>query len=165
MKTLTNKIMIAAMMTAICATPTAFAQDAHIPLQLTVNDGEVRQDKIGWDLRTPASKNDKVVYYRTITAANGFYDVVVKDKDGNLRMTGRFLDQDATLADGQFTFYYPNGNVESSGLYSNNVKAGTWLRYAEDGSPKAERNYTGMTWEDMAVKLGVSEKAELAETN
>ncbi len=120
----------------------------------------IRQDMVKADLATVAGKKDKEFFFRNVSiAANGSYEVVIKDKNDRMRMTGSYADVDLQQAQGEFTYYYPNGNVESTGLYVNGAKSGTWLRYHSDGSPRAERNYTGMTWEDMAVSLGMASKA------
>ena len=158
MKTL-NTLLIAGAMLSIQLP--AIARNTTGSVNTTEADRILRQDKVRQDLVTPAGRKDKVTFERTVTLdENGQYAVIVKDAEGRLRMTGTYVDEALNTAHGQFTFYYPNGNVESSGMYANGTKTGTWERFAEDGTAKAERNYTGMTWEDMAVTLGEAAKAE-----
>lgn len=120
----------------------------------------VKQDKVIFDLATPAGPKDKPTFVRSASLAeDGRYTVVVKNHNGGIRMTGSYLDEALTIPDGTFTYYYPNESVESTGLIVNGLKSGTWLRYAMDGSPKAERNYTGKPWEELVVALGIDHKA------
>ncbi len=159
MKTL-NTLLIAGAILSLQVPANANVENNGDP-NGTGSDRVLRQDKVRWDLVTPATPKDKETFIRTVTEAeNGQFAVVVKDNEGRLRMTGTYADADLRTAHGNFTFYYPNGNVESTGMMANGVKTGTWERYAEDGTAKAERNYTGMTWEDMAVSLGDAAKAE-----
>lgn len=155
MKNIFNTLMIAGAMVAI-QTPA----EANNP---TSNEHEriVRQDKVRSDLATPADRRDTDVYFRTVTMnESDQYAVEVRDAEGNLRMTGSYSDEALQKEEGLFTFYYANGNIESKGLMVNGMKTGTWERFSADGTPKAERNYTGLTWEDMAVTLGAASKAE-----
>jgi hypothetical protein len=116
----------------------------------------LREDKVGADLTTLASRKSAAVYDRRVVLSNnGAYNVLISDAAGNVRMEGSYLDMDLTVADGEFTYYYPNGNVESKGNYANGRKTGVWHRYNADGSARAERIYTGMTWEELAVSLGI----------
>lgn len=115
----------------------------------------VRQDKVMADLSTPAGCKSTQVYYRKVMLANDLYHVEITDKKGNLRMTGSYADEALLEAVGEFIYYYPNGNVESTGNYARSVKTGTWYRYQFDGRPKAERNYSGKTWDELAAELGI----------
>ncbi|MDQ3101825.1 MAG: hypothetical protein M3R08_10600 [Bacteroidota bacterium] len=154
MNTLINTLMIAGAVIAI-QVPAVSAQDKYTD-QISITDERApRQDKVKADLSTPADRKDNDVFVRTATLnENGQYAVVVKDEQGNVRLSGTYADEDLKVADGIFTYYYANGTVESKGLMHNGVKTGTWERFSNDGTPKAERNYTGMTWDDMAVTLG-----------
>jgi hypothetical protein len=116
----------------------------------------VRQDKVMADLRTPAGRKTTQVYYRKVMLADDLYHVEITDGKGTLRMTGSYADEGLRQAVGEFIYYHPNGNVESTGKYARGVKTGTWYRYHFDGRPKAERIYNGKTWEEMAVELGIS---------
>lgn len=159
MNTLINTLMVAGTIVMIQATPA--------PVQAMNSNGPgssdagpvLRQDKVGADLHTIADRKATEVYDRKVMLNEGIYEVVITDENGNLRMTGSYANEDLTQPEGEFTYYYANGNIESKGMYANGVKTGTWHRYHTDGTAKAERNYTGMTWEDMAVTLGMASKA------
>jgi hypothetical protein len=155
MKTLINTLMIAGAL--IVTQAPVQANEFNAPGN---EKGPVmRKDKVGADLNTAADPKSAKIYDRTVTMApNGMYDVEVRDDNGGIRMTGTYADADLKVAEGEFTFYYSNGNIESKGMYANGMKTGTWLRYDMDGSAKAERNYTGKSWEDMAVELGMASK-------
>jgi antitoxin component YwqK of YwqJK toxin-antitoxin module len=155
-----NNLIIAGTIVALQGYLPANAQDSNN--NPSVEElRSVRQDKVKPDLTTVAGRKDKEYFFRTATInESGTYDVVIKDENDRLRMTGHYIDEALTIADGPFTYYYPNGNVESTGDYAEGLKTGTWLRYHADGTPKAEKNYAGMTWENMAVTLGEASKAE-----
>lgn len=159
MKTLINSLLIAG--ASILIASQVQANNTHDPENKVTEKGPVlRQDKVSADMTTIADRKADAVYDRKVMLSNdGIYEVVVTDAEGNVRMEGSYINEELTQPNGEFTYYYPNGNVESKGMYANGVKTGTWYRYNEDGSPKAERNYTGMTWEDMAVTLGMASKA------
>jgi hypothetical protein len=160
MNALINTLMIAGTAVLFQAPLNSIAQDNHTPDRIAAERMIVRKDKVGADLSTPADKKSMEVYDRSVIAsANGTFEVVVTDSKGNIRMEGTYADAGLTRAEGPFTYYYPNGNIESQGMYVNGMKSGTWHRYSADGSPKAERNYAGMTWEDMAVSLGLASKS------
>jgi hypothetical protein len=160
MNSLKNTLMIAGAAVLFQAPFNSNAQDNHTPDLIAAERMIVRQDKVGADLNTPADKKSTEIYDRKVmSASNGAFEVAVTDKDGNIRMEGTYADADLTRAEGPFTYYYPNGNIESKGMYVNGMKSGTWHRYSADGTPKAERNYAGMTWEDMAVTLGLASKS------
>jgi hypothetical protein len=146
--------MIIAAFAAVMPFTGNFAND-HFGSEGTPEEQVIRKDRTKADLSTPADRNEKEAFDRTVTLAdNGMYSVVITDASGNLRMKGTYLDDALKVPHGEFTYYYTNGNVESNGRYEKGWKTGVWNRFAEDGSPKAERVYTGMTWDDMAVMLG-----------
>lgn len=43
--------------------------------------------------------------------------------------------------DGYFTYYHPNGRIESQGEFDKGVKVGMWKRFDINGKPKTERLY------------------------
>jgi hypothetical protein len=155
MNTLMHSLIITGAVIALNTTSTAAAaQDraATDPQPAAQERKEQRSDRVKSDLSTPATAKDKDQYLRTATREDdGSYAVSITDEEGRLRMTGRFLDETLLVADGTFTYYYPNGNVESTGQFVNGWKQGAWSRYAEDGSPKAERLYAGREWLESAV--------------
>lgn len=70
------------------------------------------------------------------------YNAEIKTRDGVMKVKGGYIKiKDELLEHGEFTFYYPNGGVESHGRYEKGVKVGVWERYAIDGQRKADRYY------------------------
>ena len=63
-------------------------------------------------------------------------------KSNTLLFEGEFTSIDLKIKEGHFTFYYPNGKVESEGVYKNDIKIGEWKRYQLDGSEKPSLYYT-----------------------
>jgi hypothetical protein len=51
------------------------------------------------------------------------------------------MDGSLRVEDGVFTFYHPNGKVESTGRYVKGLKTGVWLRYDKWGRDLAEKVY------------------------
>lgn len=136
----------------------ASAQDA--PIHTTSVAQASSQAKLKADLVTPADKKDKIFYTRTVTRSeDGTYYAVILDQNAQLRMKGTYLDENCHVANGVFTYYYANGTIESTGEFLKGFKTGTWYCYQENGSPRAERFYRGMNWEDQAVALGLASRA------
>lgn len=70
------------------------------------------------------------------------YLAEVKDMDGNLKFRGRYAIIEGRFVEhGEFTFFYPNGKVESSGSYDNGVKVGNWKRFTSNGQQRPDRYY------------------------
>ena len=134
------------------------AQDTHEPeLNLLIIGTVVRMDQVGPDLFTLAARKSTEVFDRKVTVGeNGAYALTITDAQGNIRMEGQHSNTDLTLPEGEYTYYYPNGQIECKGMYKNNVKYGTWMRYAMDGTLKAERNYSGQTWEEMDSTIAMA---------
>ncbi len=109
------------------------------------------------ELSSTATTGDERLERIVALASNGKYLVAVRSNIGVIRMKGAYLDSALTVEDGDFTFHYANGRIESEGQYVGGTKSGIWLRYAMDGARLAERNYTGLTTEQL-VSAGVAAK-------
>ena len=84
---------------------------------------------------------------------DAFYKCEIVDQDelgyhvkayfltGELKMEGTFTDKDLELKEGQFTYYYQNGQVESAGEYREGAKFGLWKRFDFEGNEKPEKIY------------------------
>lgn len=84
----------------------------------------------------------KAAYYRTVAGMDGeLFIGKTYTIDGKLKAEGTYLDAAMAVPHGTFTFYHPNGRVESKGEYLNGNKAGVWLRYDAWGQPLAEKVY------------------------
>lgn len=87
-------------------------------------------------------KERHAMFYRTSEpAGDKGYKVKAFFLSGELKMEGYYKDKAISVPHGEFTFYYKNGQVESTGDYADGLKTGVWQRYAKDGSEKAEKVY------------------------
>jgi len=85
---------------------------------------------------------DKAKYTREVSVSqDSSYKVVIRYITGEVMMTGAFSDQKLQVQNGDFTYYYANGNLESQGRYKSGLKVGTWKRWSFDGSKKPDRYY------------------------
>jgi hypothetical protein len=63
--------------------------------------------------------------------------------------------EETFIEHGQFTFFYPSGQAESSGHYDRGVRVGTWKRYNPDGSERPERYYPPDGAANLRKALGI----------
>lgn len=70
-----------------------------------------------------------------VTSVTMYYITGVK------KMEGQYQGIDPQLEEGEFVYYYRNGQVESRGRYCKGKKCGIWKRYAWDGSERSDRLY------------------------
>lgn len=81
-------------------------------------------------------------YVRTINILNDtLYEVQVVFRTGEFMMFGAYADKNLTIENGDFKYYYANGNLESEGKFKNGSKVGTWKRWNYDSRPKPDRFY------------------------
>lgn len=89
----------------------------------------------------PTSKG-KAAYYLQPEGMDGeLFIGKIYAMDGKLKADGRFRDAALTVEEGAFTFFHPNGKVESKGDYVMGNKSGVWLRYDAAGQALAEKVY------------------------
>lgn len=94
--------------------------------------------------------SDQAVYYRTCQIGTGmtktFFHGEVQDftTEGKLIMQGQYTD--IGVKDGEFTFYYPSGQIQAKGNFSGGFRTGTWRYFFKNGQlerevifPKPER--------------------------
>lgn len=60
---------------------------------------------------------------------------------GVVKGSGQYADPAYRIADGDFTYFYPDGKVESKGRFVNGRKDGVWQRYDPRGGELAEKVY------------------------
>lgn len=70
---------------------------------------------------------------------------------GELKMRGHFIDNALKVPHGEFSYFYQNGQLESKGRYENGAKIGVWERWNPNGTPKAERFYSGYKYGDEPI--------------
>ncbi len=107
----------------------------------------------------PTKYSPDVMLREVMREGNGSFNVRVIDANGQVRMTGHYLDAGITMADGTFSYYYENGELESNGLYLRGSKSGVWERHARDGSRLADRMYLGLDGDQLQVALGLATQA------
>lgn len=89
------------------------------------------------------TEDSSAVYLRTMELIqDDIFAASVKAVSGGLKMKGVYVSNGQELIeDGLFTYYFPNGNVESEGRFDMGLKSGTWKRFTKDGNRKADRFY------------------------
>jgi antitoxin component YwqK of YwqJK toxin-antitoxin module len=60
----------------------------------------------------------------------------------SLQMQGLYKDSACKIKQGKFTYFYPNGNISSTGKYTNEKKEGLWLKYYYNGMMQDSTMYT-----------------------
>lgn len=89
----------------------------------------------------PAAKK-KAAFYREASGRDGeLFIGKTYTIEGKLKAEGTYLDASLNVPHGFFTFYHPNGRVESRGEYIRGNKAGIWERFDAWGQPMAEKVY------------------------
>lgn len=88
-------------------------------------------------------KKREAEFVRELTEFSpGKFTARVTDTEGRLKFEGVYILEEGKLYEqGEFIFYYPNGKVESRGMYEYGVKTGTWERYDNFGNRKADKYY------------------------
>lgn len=117
-----------ALLSAFGLTAGCYAQE----LTKTYLDGSYR----------PTENIAEARYYRTVHPhENGSVKVLIHYSSDVVKMQGYFTDASLSKENGEFIFYFRNGQVESKGQYCEGKKCGVWKRWAWDGSERADRLY------------------------
>lgn len=87
------------------------------------------------------SQIDSAVFYREITyTENGKIDTTQKVIDyyisGVKQFEGYLVSENPDIKNKECVFYYPNGNIETSGSYEDGYKIGIWKDYYKNGEIK-----------------------------
>ncbi|MEY3835957.1 MAG: hypothetical protein RI989_1385, partial [Bacteroidota bacterium] len=95
------------------------------------------------DAQLNVTKNKAAAKYtRTITEVTpSLFEVKINFQTGELMMTGTYLDEALTIAQGEFVYFFANGVKESQGLYESGQRVGAWQRWNFDGAQKPDRYY------------------------
>jgi TonB family protein len=84
----------------------------------------------------------KANYYRIATkVGEKLWSVNDYFLNGKIQMTGNYQSRKFKNKEGQFTYYYENGQKSSEGKYLNNNRTGYWVSYYEDGNKSQEETY------------------------
>lgn len=84
-------------------------------------------------------------YTRTCQFKDEVYHVLVAHMDKSPKFTGRYMDANLETGDGEFSYYFQNGQKESQGEFVNGVKSGVWKRWDWTGTAKTDRYYPGIS--------------------
>lgn len=108
--------------------------------------------KVYLDAKMDECKKKNAVFFRKVEAdGDAGWLAMVYFNSGELKMRGHYLDNALSVPHGKFTYFYQNGKTESEGLYENGAKIGVWERWNPNGTPKAERYYSGYKFGDEPV--------------
>lgn len=123
-------------------------------LFLTTGVSAQTQDFLDNQLKN--SEKSDAMFKRTLShIGDSVFVARVVDLEGNLKIEGAYLmDGGKFMENGEFTFYHPNGNIESKGMYSMGVKVGSWKRFTADGKPRADRYYNPESVELIRAVMG-----------
>lgn len=89
----------------------------------------------------PCSKGAAAFYKEADGQVAGAYKARIYTMAGKLKAEGTYSDAQLKVPHGRFTFYHPNGKIESTGDYQMGVKAGVWQRFDNWGMALAEKVY------------------------
>ncbi len=89
----------------------------------------------------PTTKGKAVYYKEPDGMVEGAYKARIHTMDGRLKAEGLYADKELKVPNGSFTYFHPNGKVESTGTYEMGLKTGVWQRYDEWGTALAEKVY------------------------
>lgn len=107
--------------------------------------------KVYLDAKMNECKKKQAVFFRKADRDDDMWLVMVYFEQGELKMRGHYLDDALEVPHGEFTYYYQNGQEESQGKFENGAKIGVWARWNPNGSPKAERYYSGYKYGDEPI--------------
>ena len=94
------------------------------------------------DLNMESVSPDQAAFRRAaVLKEDGYYHVHIRFLDGQIRMTGRFTDEQLSVHDGYFEYYFFGGQPESKGSYQLGAKVGVWKRWTWDGTSLPDRHY------------------------
>jgi len=95
------------------------------------------------DAQLNVTKNKAAAKFtRSITKVNeSLFEVKINFQTGELMMTGTYMDESLTIAQGEFVYFFANGIKESQGLCESGQRVGAWQRWNFDGVQKPDRYY------------------------
>jgi TonB family protein len=139
-------ILVGVLISAMCSAAQA-GRDTLGPQSVILAAGQGTTEYLDPQFNVLASADSpNLKYIRTVTLKEDrSFAVRVDYKTGETMMTGRYIDKDLTVEDGNFQYFYANGIVESQGSFRSGAKIGTWKRWNYDGRPKPSRFYPDET--------------------
>ncbi|MFK7757156.1 MAG: toxin-antitoxin system YwqK family antitoxin [Flavobacteriales bacterium] len=89
----------------------------------------------------PIADTTEAKYYRTVAHADPLFYTEVHFITNEMQMKGHYSDSSLTTLQGECSYYFKNGQLESQGLYEDGKRVGYWKRYTSDGIRKIDRYY------------------------
>jgi Gram-negative bacterial TonB protein C-terminal len=122
---------------------------------------ETADKKIYLDSLLYESSEISHMYYRIIKnyyaeKKQNFYRVNDYYKSGKVAMTGTSKSNEYLLKEGQFVYYFENGNKKSSTYYKDGTEEGVHYEWYKNGNPKLEGEYVS-TEKPRKTKLKIFE--------
>ncbi|MBP6311450.1 MAG: energy transducer TonB [Flavobacteriales bacterium] len=119
---------------------------------LTLNAQDAEPQYLSNVLITTDKKNAS--YFRNADGKQGDHFVgKTYSIEGVLKVEGVYADKQLSIEDGHFTFYYPNGKIESRGDYEMGLKSGIWERFDMNGNELAEKIYDAKALENIVYTM------------
>jgi hypothetical protein len=107
----------------------------------------------GWD-------KQRAQLIREMTYAPPIWNVRIVDRDGLVRMRGTCADQECEIP----TATSPtsmSGRTACAWWYVNGLKSGTWQRWDAEGRRLPDKEYAGVSWDEMQVRVGLASRTDL----
>ncbi len=121
-------------------------------LSLTLNAQDAEPQYLSNVLTTTEKK--KAAYFRNADGKQGDHFVgKTYSIEGVLKVEGVYADKALSIEDGLFTYYHPNGKVESRGTYEMGLKSGLWERFDANGNELAEKIYDTKVLENIVYTM------------
>lgn len=80
-----------------------------------------------------ATENDFTFYRKSVELSKSKWLVLDYYKQGNLQMSGFYTDSSISIENGNFSYFYENGNLESRGQYINGKHEKEWTYWWSNG--------------------------------
>lgn len=104
---------------------------------------------------------DRDLLIREMTYAPPAWKIRIVDRDGLVRMRGNCADQECKTPNGDFAYFDDRGVLRALGWYVNGLKSGTWQRWNAVGRRLPDKQYAGLEWDEMQVRLGMASRTDL----
>ena len=116
--------------------------------------GDNRSQRIYLNKVMEVTTKGKAEYYKIPAGQEGStYIGRIYTMDDVLKAEGHFIDAALRVPHGSFTYYHPDGKIESQGEYVMGNKSGVWQRFDEWGQQLAEKVYDHAPLENIVYTM------------
>jgi antitoxin component YwqK of YwqJK toxin-antitoxin module len=84
-------------------------------------------------------------------------------REAKLQMTGYYKDAECKVEQGEFTWFHPNGHLQTIGKYINGKKNGVWLSFHDNGMMSDSVSYNENGWV-FGTRLGWHANGQMADS-